>query len=162
MKKAGELLSSFFDEPRRIRIQLYADLTQAWEDLHKTAGTADHTRIVHFERNILLIEADHPTWIYWLQLQQRELLREFQRRFPKIGMTGLAFRLSRGPLKTEEIPEDRSRETGEESLEEKNEEGRKNEAGRIEKSFDKMDPKLRHTFTLLKQHIRRRSKERGE
>jgi hypothetical protein len=53
---------------------------------------------VELERHVLLIEADHPGWIQILQTKQRELLSQFQRRFPDLAITGISFRLSRGPV----------------------------------------------------------------
>ncbi|MDR2394509.1 MAG: DUF721 domain-containing protein [Treponema sp.] len=99
MKKAGELLSFFFDEKTLDRAQGYSELFASWTPVvqaHRIPAAADHSRIVEFERHILLIEADHPGWIQLLQTKQRDLLRTLQRRFPDI--TGISFRLSRKPV----------------------------------------------------------------
>lgn len=98
MKKAGELLSFFFDEKTLDKAQGYSELFASWASVvkaHRIPAAADHSRIVELERHVLLIEADHPGWIQLLQTKQRELLRALQSRFPDI--TGISFRLSRKP-----------------------------------------------------------------
>ena len=101
MKKAGELLSVFFTKETLDEAEGYTKLFRSWEevvnDLHiQSAG--DYSRIVRFERNILLIEADHPGWIQILQSKQRDLLLEFQSRFPDFSIKEISFRLSRTPI----------------------------------------------------------------
>ncbi|MDR2798399.1 MAG: DUF721 domain-containing protein [Treponema sp.] len=98
MKKAGELLSFFFDEKTLDRAQGYSELFASWASVvkaHRIPAAADHSQIVELEGHVLLIEADHPGWIQLLQTKQRELLRSFQDRFPDI--TGISFRLNRKP-----------------------------------------------------------------
>ncbi|MDR2633798.1 MAG: DUF721 domain-containing protein [Treponema sp.] len=98
MKKAGELLSFFFDDKTRDRAQGYSDIFASWASVvstQKISAAAAHSWVVECERHILLIEADHPGWIQLLQTKQRGLLRELQSRFPEI--TGISFRLSRKP-----------------------------------------------------------------
>ncbi|MDR0723491.1 MAG: DUF721 domain-containing protein [Treponema sp.] len=108
MKKAGELLSFFFDEKTLDRAQEYSELFASWASVvkaHRIPAAADHSRIVELERHVLLIEVDHPGWIQLLQTKQRELLRALQSRFPDI--TGISFRLSRkpGPVVPREVQE---------------------------------------------------------
>ena len=60
-------------------------------------AVAVHSQIRDLERGLLLVEADHPGWIQILQTKQRELLSAVQRRYPELGIRGIAFRLSREP-----------------------------------------------------------------
>ncbi|MDR2484934.1 MAG: DUF721 domain-containing protein [Treponema sp.] len=101
MKKAGDLLSFFFDEKMLATAQGYAKVFTSWDSIvkvHKIPAALAHSRIVELERHVILIEADHPGWIQILQTKQREFLQEFQRRFPDFAITGISFRLSRNPL----------------------------------------------------------------
>jgi hypothetical protein len=61
-------------------------------------AAAIHSRIRELERGVLLVEADHPGWIQILQTKQTQLLAGVQRRYPELGVRGIAFRLSREPL----------------------------------------------------------------
>jgi hypothetical protein len=97
MKKAGELLSSFFDEETLNKAKGVSRLFSSWASVvaaYRVPAAAAHSRIVEVERHILFVEADHPGWIQILQTKQREFLHEFQRRFPDLVITGIAFRLS--------------------------------------------------------------------
>ena len=108
MKKAGELLSVFFDKKTLDTAQTYANFLVSWETIVikcKIPKAQAHSRVVDFEHHIILIEADHPGWIQILQSKQRELLEEFRRRFPDFTITGISFRLNRKPpiIRIEEI-----------------------------------------------------------
>jgi hypothetical protein len=101
MKKAGELLSNFFDAKTLDTALGFSRLFSSWASVaeaHKIPGAASHSRIVELECCVLLIEADHPGWIQILQTKQQDLLVEFQQRFPDLTITGISFRLSRAPL----------------------------------------------------------------
>ncbi|MDR2536653.1 MAG: DUF721 domain-containing protein [Treponema sp.] len=150
MKKAGELLSQIIDGKILSAVEGHSRLCACWRTItakHRIAAAADHARIVHLDRHILLIETDHPGWIQILQTKQRELLHEFQRGFPDLLINGVSFRLSRKPLT--DIPSaDESEEQGlAESAEEPKIETTTPYAA------EKMDGDLRETFKRLEQHI---------
>jgi hypothetical protein len=161
MKKAGELLSFFFDEKTLDKAQGYSELFAFWASavkVHRIPAAADHSRIVEFERHVLLIEADHPGWIQLLQTKQRELLRTFRGRFPDI--TGISFRLSRKPvqlakaqvleypLESETLPDEVVKETYKPEASET----------RFYDTFE--DSELKETLKHLKQGIIARNKPR--
>jgi hypothetical protein len=124
VKKAGEIISALFKEkfgPELMETACSsAGLFSSWtsivtEVLSYRAGygavqdteqsrddipaAASHSQIRELERGILLIEADHPGWVQILQTKQAQLLSVVQRRYPKLGIHGIAFRLCRGPEK---------------------------------------------------------------
>ena len=115
MKKVGDLLAYFFDQKTLTSVHTWAKLFSAWPSIvtkHKIAAAESHTRVVEFDRRILLIEAEHPGWIQILQLKQAELLHEFQSRFPDLDIVGISFRLSRTPFTSSiRTPEPRLSET---------------------------------------------------
>jgi hypothetical protein len=96
MKKASELLASFFDEGFLKAAQEYSDLFSSWRSI---AGDkiAAHSWVRELERSVLLVEADHPGWIQILQTKEKDILDTLRRRFPEQNITGIAFRLSREP-----------------------------------------------------------------
>lgn len=96
MKRAGELLSAFFDEKLLKKAKGYHDLFSTWKSLAGDQIGA-HSRIMELERSILIIEADHPGWIQILQMKQRFLLNAVRLRFPDLSINGISFRLSRDP-----------------------------------------------------------------
>jgi hypothetical protein len=85
-------------------------LFSSWETIaieERIVSAIDHSHIAEFERNVLLIEADHPGWIQILQMKQQKLLDNFQRRFPNMRVNGISFRLSRSPISRIEEPKER-------------------------------------------------------
>ncbi|MDR1126678.1 MAG: DUF721 domain-containing protein [Treponema sp.] len=107
MVRAGELLSVLFDERLAEKVRNMTKLFASWKTItieERIASAFDHSYIAEFERNVLLIEADHPGWIQILQTKQQGLLDNFQRRFPTMGVRGISFRLSRGPIRRIEEP----------------------------------------------------------
>lgn len=120
MKRAGELLSAFFDDGVLQKAQGYHGLFSCWQSV---AGEhlAAHSRIRELERSVLLVEADHPGWIQILQTKEKFLLDDICRRFPELAITGISFRLSRipGEIQMEPVnqtgPEEKARSAGEDA-----------------------------------------------
>jgi hypothetical protein len=109
MRKVGDLLSLIIDEKMIHKAQGYSTLFASWTRLTKKYGiaaAADHSRIRELDRNILLVEADHPGWIQILQTKEHKLLAELQGQFPDLGIAGISFRLSRAPRQPAESPGD--------------------------------------------------------
>jgi hypothetical protein len=96
MKRAGELLASFFDQQTFGAAQDYSALFSSWRSIAGDALAA-HSRIRELEHSVLLVEADHPGWIQILQTREKDLLDTLRRRFPDRHITGISFRLSREP-----------------------------------------------------------------
>jgi hypothetical protein len=102
MKRAGDLLSSFFDKEFIETAQGYSVLFSSWESLVQEQfgpkmgdRIAGHSRIRELEKFILLIETDHPGWIQILQTRQNQLLEAVRCRFPSLSIRGFSFKLSR-------------------------------------------------------------------
>jgi hypothetical protein len=99
MKRAGEVLSTIFDERLMKKAQGYSRLFDFWAEAARQNGiaaAADHSRIRELDRGILLVEADHPGWIQILQTKERQILAAFHRAFPDQDIFGISLMLSRG------------------------------------------------------------------
>ncbi|MDR1636064.1 MAG: DUF721 domain-containing protein [Treponema sp.] len=98
MKRAGELLSVFFDEKLLKKAKNYSDLFSSWARITEKSGiaaVAGYSRLKEFERGIILIEADHPGWVQILQTGEQRLLKNIRRLFPELDIRGISFMLSR-------------------------------------------------------------------
>jgi hypothetical protein len=106
MKKVGDLLSAFFDEYTGGRnARSISRVFTSWAAVareQRIQAAVDHAQIVELERNVVLIEADHPGWIQILQTKQHEILESFRRRFPELTINGVSFRLSKGAIQARE------------------------------------------------------------
>jgi hypothetical protein len=96
MKRAGELLASFFDRQTFGIAREYSALFSSWPSIAGDALAA-HSRIRELEHSVILVEADHPGWIQLLQIKEKDLLDKLRRRFPDQHIAGISFRLSREP-----------------------------------------------------------------
>jgi hypothetical protein len=115
MRRAGDLLSAIIDEKMMQQAQGYSKLFYSWARItakHGVAAAADHSRIRELERNVLLVEADHPGWIQILQTKSHKLLADLQIQFPDLALTGISFRLSRTPLAGEAAGTGNAGDTG--------------------------------------------------
>jgi hypothetical protein len=100
-KKSGDLIAYLLDEPTVLAIAKWKKLDSAWRPFlaqNEIPAASDHSRFVEFEKHVLLFEADHPGWIQILQSKESELLDDYQYSFPKLGIVGISFRLSREPI----------------------------------------------------------------
>jgi hypothetical protein len=122
MRKAGDIISALFKEkfgPEFAETakssaglfsswgRVVAEVWPSGSDVNSLdiPAAAVHSRILELERGVLLVEADHPGWVQILQTKQTELLSVVQRRYPKLDIRGVAFRLSREPFFSQS-PED--------------------------------------------------------
>jgi hypothetical protein len=105
MKTAGEILSALFDERFMKKAEGVSKLFDSWTDItakNGIAAAADHSRIKDMDRGILLVEMDHPGWKQIIQTKQANLLNDFRRRFPELGISGISLMLARSEPQTAE------------------------------------------------------------
>ena len=105
-RKAGEIIAELFRdrfgpdfyEEARSSADLFSTWTQIVSEVwpqENPPPVAAHSRIKELEQGVLFVEADHPGWIQILQTKQAELLSLVKRKFPKLDIRSISFRLSR-------------------------------------------------------------------
>lgn len=94
MKKAGDLLNSFFDGNVLKQAKGYSEFFGGWRNIVGDQIGA-HSRVLELEQNVLVVEADHPGWIQLLQLKQADILRNVQAKYPDFHITAISIRLRR-------------------------------------------------------------------
>lgn len=94
MKRAGDLLGAFFDGDVIRKAQGYSEFFSSWNNLVGDRLGA-HSKVVELDRNVLIVEAEHPGWIQLLQMKQADILRKVQAKYPDFHITGVSFRLKR-------------------------------------------------------------------
>lgn len=85
MKKASEILSSFLDEAQLEKARNYSSFFRSWRSI---AGIdiGSHSRVKEIERDLLIIECDHPGWAQMIGLKKRGFLKEIRSRYPELGI----------------------------------------------------------------------------
>ena len=105
MKKAGDVLSQFFEEKfgksfeKINRNSIFSSwekiINEIWPQDDENKSLAAHSKIRELERGVLLVEADHPGWIQILGTKKAELLKAAQCQFPDLEIQSINFRLRR-------------------------------------------------------------------
>jgi hypothetical protein len=96
VKDVSSLLSAFFDEEKLKRGEQYQKFFSSWTAV-VGSRLAAHSRVADVNKGFLIVEADHPGWIQLLQFRQSEILEDVAKRFPQLGLKGIAFRLREKP-----------------------------------------------------------------
>lgn len=90
VKKAGEILSRFFDEKTLRSATQFESFRASWKNI-VGQRLADHSKPKSILRRTLLISADHAGWIQLLQIDQERILQRIAKNFPELEITSLAF-----------------------------------------------------------------------
>jgi len=147
VKDVSLLLSAFFDAEKRRRGEMYSNFFALWPSL-VGPRIAAHSRILDVDKGLLIVEAEHPGWVQLLQLRQSSIVEGVSRRFPELGLRGIAFRLSGenysspSPTAPAAAEEERSLETEEE------------QKARVRTLEDIADPKFRAILSDLEKTLR--------
>lgn len=91
-KPAGSVLSAFLDENLSAKAGKVSSFFKSWRAI---AGDrlSSHSRVAEVENGIVIVEADHPSWIQLLQMRQEEMLASIRKGWPELSVRGIAFRL---------------------------------------------------------------------
>jgi hypothetical protein len=92
MKRAGKLLSAFFERNNIQDTQGYVDFFQSW---HRIVGVdlAAHSDAVDIRNHALVVEVDHPGWMQKLHMQRERILKTLQQRYPNLEIRNIHFTL---------------------------------------------------------------------
>lgn len=92
LKKVSDLLATFLDHNLSAKAERVSAFFGAWRRIAGERLSA-HSSVVEVDRGIVMVEADHPSWIQLLQMKQEEMLRRIRADYPQLAVKGLAFRL---------------------------------------------------------------------
>jgi hypothetical protein len=95
IRSASDILTAFMDEELAGKAERASGLFRSWKQVVGERLSA-HSRVAELERGIVIVEADHPSWIQLLQLRQEEILGSVKRGWPELQVRGVAFRLGSG------------------------------------------------------------------
>jgi predicted nucleic acid-binding Zn ribbon protein len=94
IKKIGDLLRAYLTEKGWSSGDPFSAVFLRWTDI---AGDelGSHARPVEIERDILIVEADHPGWAQTVGLRKTKLLAALNEVSPSAGIRDLRVRLRR-------------------------------------------------------------------
>jgi len=89
----GAVLGNDRRSPWKRRIKKYA-LWERWEDL-VGKSIAAHARPHSWQKNVLVINVIHSTWMSELQYFREEILEKIRAEYPSVKISGLRFQMGR-------------------------------------------------------------------
>ena len=92
MKRAGNLLSAFFERNNIQDTQGYVDFFQSWQQI-VGVDLAAHSDAVDIRNHALVVEVDHPGWMQKLHMQRERILETLQKRYPNLEIRNIHFSL---------------------------------------------------------------------
>ncbi|MDQ7795497.1 MAG: DUF721 domain-containing protein [Spirochaetia bacterium] len=111
VKKAGEILSRFFDEKTLRSATQFESFRASWKNI-VGQRLADHSKPKSILRRTLLISADHAGWIQLLQIDQERILQRIAKNFPELEITSLAFTVEEAAPEAKQSPQVQARQPG--------------------------------------------------
>jgi hypothetical protein len=148
MKKASDLLQSFFLKHGIEEGQKYVSFFRQWE---KIVGedVAAHADVEDIRNEALVVRVDHPAWMQILHMKKDMVLRKVNEQFPDFSVSTIHMHLDSEPRRrVEPQKETPTRTTDEESVD-RQEEGI--QGTRLESLLDS-----------LGKQVRKRNREREE
>lgn len=92
MRKADDLIQRFLDTIGQTEGSAYVSLFRSWQPI-VGERIAAHSQPVDVRGRTLIVEADHPGWVQMVIMRRAHVVGELKRRFPELGITGIAVRV---------------------------------------------------------------------
>ncbi len=99
MRRADDLIQRFLDTIGQSEGSVYVSLFRSWEPIVGERIGA-HSQPVDVRGRTLSVEADHPGWVQKVMMRRTRIIAELKRRFPELGITGIAVRVVDRPGST--------------------------------------------------------------
>ncbi|MFW6312745.1 MAG: DUF721 domain-containing protein [Spirochaetota bacterium] len=96
MRKADDLIQRFLDTIGQSEGSVYVGLFRSWQPI-VGERIAAHAQPVDVRGHSLIVEADHPGWVQMVMMKRSRIIGELRRRYPELGITGLAVRVVEKP-----------------------------------------------------------------
>lgn len=96
MKKAGDLLNSFFNEVQVKEGKAYNDFHSKWKDI---AGEkiSNNSTIKDVDSGYLIVEIDHPGWKQLISLKEKQIIWKINKQFPELSVKKIKFSFKNRP-----------------------------------------------------------------
>lgn len=93
MRRADDLIQRFLDSVGQSEDGArYVGLFRSWQPI-VGERIAAHSQPVDVRGHSLVVEADHPGWVQMVMMKRTTIVREINRRYPELSITGLTVRV---------------------------------------------------------------------
>jgi len=109
MEKAGDILKTLFSDLKIDLEKTAAPVFSAWESIVGSEFAA-HSSITEVEKDLLIVEVDHPGWKQLLSLRKGEILHALNERYPALHIREMKITLMKRKKNTPEAVQTLSHE----------------------------------------------------
>lgn len=90
MKKASDLLNTFFNDVQTKQGKAYNSFYDSWK---KIAGEKIglNSKIKDVEDGFLIVEIDHPGWKQLISLKEKQIIRKISKDYPELNIKRIKF-----------------------------------------------------------------------
>jgi hypothetical protein len=89
VRSAKELIEKIFDKDTANKAGVYSTLFGSWASVVGDR-TASHTHIVELKGSVLLVEADHPSWVQIVQSNSKKYLKALSKICPDLEIHAIS------------------------------------------------------------------------
>jgi hypothetical protein len=89
IKRAGEVLKACLNDEQLFELQVYSSFFKNWKSI-VGEKIACHSKIKDIRNKIVVIEAEHPSWIQLIRIRESEILKKIQQKYTDLDIRGIS------------------------------------------------------------------------
>ena len=89
VKKLSELIMNYLDKVGLFEQSKVLEVYSSWASIVGEKQAA-HSKLIDIKHRMAVIEVDHPGWSQQILLNKKYILRNFQKRYPQLGVKNIS------------------------------------------------------------------------
>ena len=89
IKKLSELILNYLDKVGLFEQSKVLEVYSSWASIVGEKQAA-HSKLIDIKHQTAIIEVDHPGWSQQILLNKRHIIRNFQKKYPQLGVKDIS------------------------------------------------------------------------
>ena len=89
VKKLSELILNYLDKVGLFEQSKVLEVYSSWTSIVGEKQAA-HSKLIDIKHQTAIIEVDHPGWSQQILLNKRHIIRNFQKKYPQLGVKDIS------------------------------------------------------------------------
>ena len=89
VKKLSELILNYLDKVGLFEQSKVLEVYSSWASIVGEKQAA-HSKLIDIKHQTAIIEVDHPGWSQQILLNKRHIIRNFQKKYPQLGVKDIS------------------------------------------------------------------------
>ena len=89
VKKLSELIMNYLDKVGLFEQSKVLEVYSSWASIVGEKQAA-HSKLIDIKHQTAIIEVDHPGWSQQILLNKKHILRNFQKKYPQLGVKNIS------------------------------------------------------------------------